>query len=57
LCKPLQKDTKNAPASPAENQTAIEPELAAIITAWPELPDAIKAEIKALVQTHSKGAE
>jgi hypothetical protein len=33
---------------------AIHPELAKIITAWPELPEDIKQAIKALVNTHRK---
>jgi hypothetical protein len=48
LCKPLQKDTKDTPVKPAENP-AIDPELEAIITAWPELPEHIKTEIKILL--------
>jgi len=34
--------------------TAKDPDLATIITTWPNLPDAIKAAIKALIQTQSK---
>jgi hypothetical protein len=32
-------------------------ELAEIVTVWPELPEYIKAAIKALVQTHTKESE
>jgi len=31
-----------------------DPELEQIITAWPNLPEHIKAAIKALTQTHTK---
>jgi hypothetical protein len=31
--------------------------LAEIVTVWPELPEHIKAAIKALVQTHNKETE
>jgi len=30
-------------------------DLAEIVTVWPELPGHIKAAIKALIQTHTKG--
>ena len=30
------------------------PDLEKIITAWPELPERIKAAVKALIQTHVK---
>jgi hypothetical protein len=32
-------------------------DLAEIVVVWPELPEHIKAAIKALVQTHSKGTK
>ena len=35
----------------------IPPELTSIVEAWPELPDHIKAAIKAPVQTHSRETE
>ncbi|MFC1603871.1 hypothetical protein ACFL5F_02485 [Planctomycetota bacterium] len=31
------------------------PDLAEIVAVWPELPGHIKAAIKALIQTHTKG--
>jgi hypothetical protein len=50
LCKAMQKDTENAVVNPAENP-AIAPELEAIITAWPNLPEHIRQEIKALIES------
>jgi hypothetical protein len=44
--KQAEIDIRNLPA-----------ELAEIITVWHELPEHIKAAIKALVQTHSKGTK
>jgi hypothetical protein len=43
------------PKSPkqGENQAAdLPPDLAEIVAVWPELPEHIKAAIKALIQTH-----
>jgi hypothetical protein len=42
----------------AENQAdSMPPDLAEIAQVWLELPEHIKAAIKALVQTHSKKAK
>ena len=42
----------------AENQLQNMPtELAEIVAVWPELPEYIKAAIKALVQTHTKESD
>jgi hypothetical protein len=41
----------DAPDAPKHPQ---DPDLAATVKAWPELPEHIKAAIKALVHTHTK---
>jgi hypothetical protein len=41
----------DAPDAP---KPVLEPDLTKIVKAWPQLPDHIKAAIKALVQTHIK---
>jgi len=38
-------------------KTSKDPDLAKVIDVWPELPEHIKATIKVLVQTHTKGSE
>jgi len=67
LTKDLQQDKEGAykPAYKniseiAENKTQIDiqklpTELADIVTIWHKLPEHIKAAIKALIQTHTKG--
>ncbi len=63
--KGLHGDQKGAykPAYKKYQETAgnqpqdIPTELAEIVAVWPELPVHIKAAIKALVQTHTKGVE
>jgi hypothetical protein len=43
---------------PAENQLQnVSTDVAEIVAVWPELPEYIKAAIKALVQTHTKESE
>ena len=44
----------DAPDAPKASQDA---DLAAIVKAWPGLPEHIKAAIKALLHTHIEGSE
>lgn len=53
---PVNKLSENCKTQQMHNQVHILttcPELATIIAAWPDLPENIKTEIKALVQTHN----
>jgi hypothetical protein len=54
-------DAHNAPNSVLstclDNLVQLYPDLAQLVKVWPEMPKYIKAAIKALVQTHTKGVE
>jgi hypothetical protein len=50
--KPVYKQNSKKQENPPEN---LPDDLAEIVAVWPELPERIKAAIKTLVQTHSKG--
>ncbi|MHC4699639.1 MAG: hypothetical protein ACYTFQ_03590 [Planctomycetota bacterium] len=45
------------PEKGSKGAAALPSELAEIVAVWPELPEYIKAAIKALVQTHIQGAK
>ncbi len=51
----LQTKAKNSPKQASKQAQKLPADLAEIVTVWPDLPEHIKAAIKALVQTHSKG--
>ena len=42
---------KQGPKTPQKVQNSLPPDLAEIVSVWPDLPEHIKAAIKALVQT------
>jgi len=52
--KPAYKQNPKKQENPPEN---LPDDLAEVVAVWPKLPEHIKAAIKALVQTHSKGAK
>ena len=45
---------KHNPKTGQKEAISLSPELVEMATVWPELPEHIKAAIKALVQTHCK---
>ncbi len=47
----LQTKTKNSPKQASKQAQKLPADLAEIVAVWPELPEYIKAAIKALVQT------
>jgi hypothetical protein len=53
--KELSKNTNSERVQNRVHKSEVCTELQQIITAWPELPGHIKAAIKALIQTQSKG--
>jgi hypothetical protein len=47
----LPTDTRQGKSrKPSESEPGIDPDLAAVMAAWPELPDAIRAGIVAMVK-------
>jgi len=54
LTPKIQKPSESADTSGRQNLPA---DLADVVAAWPELPEHIKAAIKALVQTHIQGVQ
>jgi hypothetical protein len=44
---------KNNPKTDENRAQNLPDDLAEIVTAWPNLPDAIKAAVKALIQTYN----
>ena len=52
--KPAYKENPKTAKKQPEN---LPDDLVEIVAVWPDLPEHIKAAIKALVQTHSKGTK
>jgi len=55
--KELTKNTNPVLATSLDNLVQIYPDLVELVNAWPELPEQVKAAIKALVKTHSLNSE
>ena len=51
----LQTKSENSPKSTANQEQNLPDDLAEIVAVWPELPQHIKAAIKALIQAHNRG--
>ncbi|MHC4587648.1 MAG: hypothetical protein ACYS3N_24250 [Planctomycetota bacterium] len=55
--KRISKKTQNDLAANLAEIAEKHPDLAEIVAVWPDLPEHIKAAIKALIQTHKSGKE
>ncbi len=53
VCEPTSSDTSSRPSSGAQINCDSNAELAAVIDAWPYIPDAVKAGIVAMVKAAS----